>query len=330
MRAVRMTLLLLFGLLLLPGCSGFGTTMASGEQPQPQAVSLVDQALALIAEGRPQAAAQLLALPAAQAVGTVELPRLHAWALAEAGEFELAASAAHDALLATGGEDAGLRHVAGLALARSGKPAEALPHLRAALDAWPDYPALRLECAQAEAEAGYTEAALANLEAYRALAGEDAAVAGLYAELQFATGNYPAALDAAERALATSPGNFAMEKLAGLAAWQVGASGGQAGSFRLVERHMRAAVALDPQDATVHFSLACALDQLEKGAEAEAALIRTLELDPEHRGALGNLGELLFFAGRFSEAKPVYMRLLEIETDPGRRALIEKRILQIR
>ncbi|MBW2235568.1 MAG: tetratricopeptide repeat protein [Deltaproteobacteria bacterium] len=62
-----------------------------------------------------------------------------------------------------------------------------------------------------------------------------------------------------------------------------------------------AALARNPQEAALHDLRARILSGLGRSAEAEAALTRTLEIDPDYAPALAARGELLVQAGRVEE-----------------------------
>lgn len=66
-----------------------------------------------------------------------------------------------------------------------------------------------------------------------------------------------------------------------------------------------------PQRARVHYNLGVLLDFLKKDLEAEAALIRALEIEPDNMAFLDALARYYLKRGRFKAAKPHAARLAE-------------------
>jgi tetratricopeptide (TPR) repeat protein len=66
-----------------------------------------------------------------------------------------------------------------------------------------------------------------------------------------------------------------------------------------------------PDDLSLLFSRACALDMLGRNDEARDAYIAVIRRDGTHVGALGNLGTLLFNAGYRSAARLTYREALK-------------------
>src|SRR5262249_2271570 len=78
----------------------------------------------------------------------------------------------------------------------------------------------------------------------------------------------------------------------------------------------RDAVEHQPDDPMSHYNLGVALlESAVPPQEAIAEFERTLRLDPEHTGALDNLGMLLDRLGRHEEAKTGLERALTIEPE---------------
>jgi Tfp pilus assembly protein PilF len=92
----------------------------------------------------------------------------------------------------------------------------------------------------------------------------------------------------------------------------------QAGRFMDAEAPCRAALALAPDDAELHFTLGTALLARGAAACAQASLGRALALDPSHASALNNLGHALRLLGRHSAAAAAYQRALLLRPEhPG-------------
>ena len=62
----------------------------------------------------------------------------------------------------------------------------------------------------------------------------------------------------------------------------------------------------------VHINLALAHERLEDLGEAEASLVRALEIYPRHAAARNELGRILRRRGRFDEAKEHYAQILAL------------------
>src|SRR6266540_1131226 len=82
-----------------------------------------------------------------------------------------------------------------------------------------------------------------------------------------------------------------------------------------VEQHYRAAVALAPGLADVHYDYGVALSQQGRPREAAEAFKKALEINPYHARAHNNLGTLLLGESRFEEAAGQFRAALENE--PG-------------
>ena len=71
----------------------------------------------------------------------------------------------------------------------------------------------------------------------------------------------------------------------------------------------RAAVNM-PQRARIHYNLGLLLAHLKRGSEAEAALQRTLEIEPDNLDFLYALAEFYIKRGRLADAKPLVERMV--------------------
>jgi tetratricopeptide (TPR) repeat protein len=59
------------------------------------------------------------------------------------------------------------------------------------------------------------------------------------------------------------------------------------------------------------------LDCLDRNEEAEAALRRSIELNPSHANAYYNLARLLYKLQRYEEAKAAYRKSIELNRSGG-------------
>lgn len=143
----------------------------------------------------------------------------------------------------------------------------------------------------------------------------DALLRGAQTELE--VGGVDRALPTIERALESIPGDPDLMRLV-----PVLLSAGRSGlAGAICDAH----IAAHPQDPSGHFGLADVVIQvvahgawpLEKLSEADAALQRVLEIDPEHLEGRMALGTLMRLRGEDEPALGVYRRLLEKHDDFG-------------
>ncbi len=84
----------------------------------------------------------------------------------------------------------------------------------------------------------------------------------------------------------------------------------------------RAAVNM-PQRARIHYNLGLLLAHLKRDSEAEAALQKTLEIEPDNLDFLYALAEFYIKRGRLEEAKPLAERMAaEFPSSPIGRNLL--------
>jgi protein O-GlcNAc transferase len=76
---------------------------------------------------------------------------------------------------------------------------------------------------------------------------------------------------------------------------------------------LRAAIAINPHNASWHFHLGQVFDELDQSAEAVEAYRRAAELAPEDRDAFQRLGVALTQCGRFHEALPALERVESLD-----------------
>lgn len=244
----------------------------------------------------------------------------NAYALVAEGHFAEAAEL-FGTLVEKRPRDASALYGAALAVFNAGRPAEAEPFARRAVDA-------RLAAARAAtqgsearpANAANTNAAAnaktnaANVNGSAANAGAANASAAdalvLLAVIQAVRGNDDAALESAKRAVALDPGHFDAQFTLGRALYGAGDDAGAARAFR-------AANAIRPEDARALFFLATAL---ERGGDAAGALAAYRELAlRQPRAAEGHLGLGVLLVKRggteVDEGMRELARALEINPD---------------
>jgi tetratricopeptide (TPR) repeat protein len=112
-----------------------------------------------------------------------------------------------------------------------------------------------------------------------------------------------------EHALKVTPDNYLAHKVLGVALCD------EAGRYEEAAAHCRAAIAVNPSDADLHYNLGNALLGLGKADEAIAAYQKTLTLDPRYVKARYNLGNAHARQARYQEAAACYGEV--VEAQPG-------------
>ena len=169
----------------------------------------------------------------------------------------------------------------------------------------------------------------------------DAEALQLLGEALLRNGEPDAAAEVLQRATAESPDDAALHAALGAAQWRAGHAG-------VAEQTLRRALALNPAAATARVTLGEILEQSGR-AEAAAAeyraaldtipsfggaalalaaledargdaraalrvLVELLELDPYHLDALNELGQMLARAGRYTDARTAFERVLRFDS----------------
>ena len=171
----------------------------------------------------------------------------------------------------------------GRALLAEGKASEALSTLRQGLDLDPTYPPLRVELANALEASGDPVAAAESLRRALELDSEYAFAHYRLGMILVQTGSPDAGRESLERALATSREN---DEVHALALFNLGVHHGE---------------------------------QRREPERAEAFVLRSLELEPEHLEAWRYLGVLQQRRGAAAEAAESFRRALELAPDDGAR-----------
>jgi tetratricopeptide (TPR) repeat protein len=231
------------------------------------------------------------------------------------GDFAGALKAAEGAL-ALEPDNAALRAFAGLAAARSGDPAAAIPHFRSAVAAAPGDAAARINLATALLATG----ALDEAGEVCAAGGGDPRLRRIAAYVFQQQGRLAEAATAYEAAIAAVPGDWESVNNLGNVRAAMGETDAAIAAFRqaialrpdLVEivinlsnllgaadRHdmrqevMRAAARISPDDARVQAELGVAEAEARDFPAAEAAYRAAISLDPDFMPAYVELGLLL-------------------------------------
>jgi len=271
------------------------------------------------------------------APGSPALAALEGKLLYREGRLE-EASAAFDALIASGGADASVHYLAALARVGEGRRTEAIPLLRKAVELEGGYAPYRLRLAECLFLAGmpYREELDAALAAFPA----DGWILNLAAQAALEEGRRDEAASLIERALAALPGELepaitrsellsaakdgkpapeAVEAaLAILAPWSGSARArNQAGNVLSRAGRLEEALdaygdslALDPADPDVLENRAACLIELERWSDAEADLRRAAEIRPGGR-AYVLMGRIAEAYGEYSRAEVAFRAALD-------------------
>jgi arylsulfatase A-like enzyme/Flp pilus assembly protein TadD len=237
--------------------------------------------------------------------------------LARLGAGDAAGSAAAlTRLLERGVDSAELRLYLGRALLDLRRFAEAAEHFLEAASRLPGHPGVWLGLAEARAQQGDAEAALAALRAGQGSLPREAALRREEARLLRTLGRPAEARRALERWIEASPADaFAHAALGELLR--------DLGELDAAIGQMRSSTELDPGGAGYWNALGMILGGAGRLAEAEAAFREARRLDPGRALYAYNLGLALERAGRRQEAGDLFRQALALEPDfrPARERL---------
>jgi tetratricopeptide (TPR) repeat protein len=238
-------------------------------------------------------------------VGSLGIRCLHAWALALAGELDVARNMA-TALVA--GEDPaapGPAYLMGVVLDEQGRRADAFAWYQLALRASPSDADLLKRTAQTGSAARAPEFVLECLEKLDRRGGLPLELEPLRARALAQAGRGEAALltyDLLLGQLGEKP-DFLAE--AGLCAFGLGNERNDPSFFDLAADYFSRSVEVDPQNARASYNLGCALDWGGDSSGAELSYARALEVRPDYLEAAENLSELLVRNDRPGEAREI-------------------------
>ncbi|MCW3837139.1 tetratricopeptide repeat-containing sulfotransferase family protein [Sphingomonas canadensis] len=215
---------------------------------------------------------------------------------AQAGDLARARMIAENAL-AGGGDIVALNAFLGMLRARSGDPAGAVTHLRAAHHGRPEDTTIACNLVATLVETGDLATALEVATRDRALADPTLRIARYRGFAAQALERYEEAVEAYRHVVAAAPGDFESWNNLGNA---LSATGDFAGSVAALER----AVALDPQAAPTRLNLAEALRNADRIDDAAAVLRKAAEDFPDDGRPLHELYVLFKREARHEEALP--------------------------
>ncbi|HYC72755.1 MAG TPA: tetratricopeptide repeat protein [Opitutaceae bacterium] len=194
---------------------------------------------------------------------------------------------------------------------RAGRPADAVPHYRAALALQPEHPTARFKLAFALAATGRTEEALGE---YAAAVRQEPAAADVrinYAAALLAAGRIGDAIEQYEAAL----------QLAGPAPeihFNLGLACLRGGRLSDALSHFGEAVRLRPDDPAARFAHGQALARAQRFEAAAGEFRRAAQLQPDHAEAWANLGAALFLGGDRDGAIAAYAAAVRLRPEDPR------------
>jgi Tfp pilus assembly protein PilF len=194
-----------------------------------------------------------------------------------------------------------VQHNLGAVLARHGRLAEALPHLKAAVEGRPAQGKYWSACLDVMRALGEREQMAAL---YRELVAQQPGLAPAHYNLANTLkdlGLLDEAADSYRAAIKLKPGLALAHNNLGNVLKLQGKFDDAAGSYR-------AAIAADPRLAEAHFNLGNVLEQLGRLDEAEACYRHVLVLAPGHVDVNRHLGAVLLEKGRTAEGLDAFMR----------------------
>ncbi len=208
------------------------------------------------------------------------------------------------------------------------KPAQALPLLKAALQAVPTHAQYWVSYIDALIRAGHVDEARAVLAEGRRHGLQGAVIDGLAARLPAApaVGAVPGAAAVEALLAAQRDGRLADAERLAVAmtrdhpqhplGWSVlGSVHQRQGRLDAALQAKQQALALAPGHAPSHFSVGHALASLGRLEEAEAAYRRAIELQPDHAQAHSHLGAALLGLSRLDEAAAACRQAIALQPD---------------
>jgi len=89
------------------------------------------------------------------------------------------------------------------------------------------------------------------------------------------------------------------------------------------------AITLDPENGDLYNRLGIVFFALDDPADAEESYLRAIEYSPWDAESYFNLGELYRAQRRWSNAKYMFEKCLQLSNDPGERAAVREKIISL-
>lgn len=270
-----------------------------------------------------RAAASLIEALRTRGAPYVPAQVLLAQALLEAGNLEQSRTA-YEQTLADEPDTAAAHYGLGRIAASQNATEEAVRHLERAVELYPTFGAAHFALAKAYRELGERDKAQGQLALYQKdkdgwpplddpflqdiLGMRDSPTTRLRQGIELAAAGQLDEAAAAHEAALEGDANLVLAHVNLIRIY------GELGEREKAEEHYRAALALDPNLAELHYNYGVLLVETDAGKAAEA-FRRALELKPTYAEAHGNYAYLLMTSGRLDEAAEHYLKALEEQPD---------------
>ncbi len=268
----------------------------------------------------------------------------------QAGDLEQAIRGYHR-VLAERPRDPDALHMLGVALAQSGRPAEAVPLIRSALERYPERGMVHFNLGNALVALKRHDEALTAFQRAAELTADRPEVHEAVCQTALEIGRHADALAGAERALGLRPNDSGMllNKASALNAlercaealeccehaerltpdyWGIhvrrGIALGKLGRFAEAEAALTRAVQLNPASPFLHYDLGNFHAMRRRHELAIASFARALELKPDYIDARWNIALLELQRGRFAEGWPLYEERFAMDARKGHRMRFEQ------
>jgi tetratricopeptide (TPR) repeat protein len=225
----------------------------------------------------------------------------------QAGDLERAILA-YRQVLAARPRDADALHMLGVALAQTGRPADALPFIQAALETYPDNAMVHLNLGNTLKALQRQSEALACYRRAAELAPERIEIHEAMCQVAVALGEHADVLTSTDRALALRPDDAALLLCRASALLGLDRA---AEALACCDR----AATLRPDLWDVHTRRGISLAKLQRLAEAEQSFTRATALNPTNALLHCYLGNLYVTQGRHAQAVASLERALELKPD---------------
>ncbi len=204
------------------------------------------------------------------------------------------------------------------ALLAAGRPAEAAPHFRSAVERQPSHAAAWEGLADCRARLRDAAGALAVLREGQKALPSDSGLRYREARMLKATGDPASARRAYEAALSLAPKDARLHV-------ELGELLRDAGEPGAAIQHLQAGVDLAPKVASYWNSLGMVLGANARAADAEKAFREAVRLDGENHRYAYNLGLILQRQGRAADARPFFEQALRLDPSfaPARERIAE-------
>lgn len=183
-------------------------------------------------------------------------------------------------------------HLLGMLLAQTGRLADAAPRIAAAVDARPDIADYHRDHGKVHQALGHPAEAMASQRRAAALQPDDAVAQALLGVAAQMTGDTDAAINALGRALALDPQNGETRQRLSLLLELRGIHHLEQGRAEAAVTDLSRLVAVEAPTAERLFQLGNAFSRAGRAGDALACYRQALALQPDHVGALFNLGIL--------------------------------------